>query len=70
MLAEAFLTVPEEQCLAEFPQLGNAFAILHGIRAEAQALDDDLHRTLVIKKAAAGIARRVADGNLAAPIPW
>ncbi|HYF42039.1 MAG TPA: zeta toxin family protein [Ramlibacter sp.] len=70
LLAEAFLNVPEEQCLAEFPQLGNAFAILHGIRAEAQALDDDLHRTLVIKKAAAGIARRVADGNLAAPIPW
>jgi|GEM_PF-5310166 len=70
LLAEAFLTLPEEQCQAEYPQLGNAFAILHGIRSEAQALDDDAQRTLVIKKAAAGIARRVADGNLAAPIPW
>lgn len=70
LLAEAFLTLPEPDCLAEFPQLEPAFSILDGIRQQATEIANERHRTLLVKKAAEVIGRRISDGNFAAPYPW
>lgn len=69
LLAHAFLTVPEGECLKAYPQLAPAFDILANLRAGAEGIPGDEGR-LMVKKAAEGIARRISHGNLAMPIPW
>jgi hypothetical protein len=69
LLAHAFLTIPEPECLQEFPQLAPAFGILRNVRASAASLPPDEGR-LLLKRAAEGIARRISHGNLTVPAPW
>jgi hypothetical protein len=66
LLAEAFLCVPEKDCVAEFPQLQGAFTALREVAWTAAGQEDEQLALRIVKKTREAFARRIANGNVGA----
>jgi len=70
LLAQAFLDLPEPECLRAYPKLVDAFDMLRNVCLDARFVEQPHHRELLLKKGREGIARCIVRGNFIVPAPW
>jgi hypothetical protein len=70
LLAQAFLDLPEPECLLAYPKLVDAFDMLRNVCLDARFVEHPIHRELLLKKGREGIARCIVRGNFVVPAPW